>query len=72
MDLTQLEQQLESALASVIAEEDQLQQAIDAVKAVLPAVQVDPVWQAVQDALVAGGWTAPALSTTTTTLPPSA
>jgi hypothetical protein len=72
MDLTQLEADLETALSQVISEESQLQSAIDAVKAVLPSVPVvDPAWQAVQDALVANGWSAPvATTTTTTTVPP--
>ena len=71
MDLTQLEQQLKDALANVINEEAVLNQAIDAVKAVLPNVPVDAAWAAVQVALTANGWTAPAQPATPGTPAPN-
>ena len=72
MDLSQLEQQLETALQSVITEETQLQAAIDAVKAVLPTAPVaDPAWAAVQAALEANGWTAPAPASPPADAPPA-
>jgi hypothetical protein len=60
MDTTKLKDDLTKALTDVIADQNVLQSALDALDTTFPKPASDPTWDAVKLVLTNAGWQAPA------------